>query len=116
MSRHTEIVQQYLEGMRRSDHAMVLACLTDDVVWVIHGTRTTRGKAEFGAEIENPMFQGSPDLVVERIIEALDAVVVTGVGVGFHREAGPYHFAFSDLFTFRAGLVGQVDSYLVPTR
>jgi len=115
MSRRTETVQQYLEGFRRSDHAMILECLTDDVIWVIHGGRTTRGKAEFDSEIENPAFQGSPDLVVDRQIEAADVVLLTGVGVGFHRDAGPFHFAYSDLFTFRDDLISQVDSYVVPT-
>lgn len=42
------IVHRYLDGFRHSDHDAVLGCLTDDVVWTIHGLRTTYGKAEFG--------------------------------------------------------------------
>lgn len=122
MSAQIETVERYMEGFRRSDHAMVLACLTDDVVWHIHGHRTTRGKAEFDGEIENPSFEGSPELTVERTLEARGAggdtassvVIVTGTGVGHHREAGRFQFAYSDLFTFRDGLIAQVDSYVVP--
>lgn len=114
MSTKTHIVDRYMDGFRRSDHEEILGCLTDDVVWHIHGLRTTRGKVEFDDEIENPAFEGSPELTVERTIEANDVVVVTGTGVGHHREAGRFRFAYNDLFTFRDGLISQVDSYVVP--
>jgi ketosteroid isomerase-like protein len=106
-------VHRYIDGFRRSDHEAILGCLTDDVVWHIHGLRTTHGKGEFDDEIENPAFEGSPELTVERTIESENIVVVTGTGIGRHREAGPFRFAYSDLFTFRDGLIAQVDSYVV---
>ena len=102
-----------MDGFRNSNHGAILACLTDDVVWIIHGARTTRGKAEFDAEIENPDFEGSPELTVDRTVEDGDHVVITGTGVGFHREAGRFKFAFNDIFTFRVDLIAQVDSYVV---
>ena len=114
MSERVELVHRYMDGFRRSDHAAILGCLTDDVVWRIHGWRTTEGKAEFDAEIENPAFEGSPSLSVDRTVEGAEAVVVTGAGVGRHRESGEFRFAYSDLFTFRGGLIARVDSYVVP--
>jgi ketosteroid isomerase-like protein len=114
MSTRQQIVDRYMDGFRRSDHEAILAGLTDDVVWHIHGLRTTRGKAEFDDEIENPAFEGSPVLTVERTVDAGDVVVVTGTGAGHHREGGPFRFAFNDLFTFRDDLIAQVDSYVVP--
>ena len=83
-------------------------------MWRIHALRTTHGKAEFDDEIENPAFEGSPDLTVERTIEADNVVVVKGTGIGRHRESGRFRFAYNDLFTFRDGLISQVDSYIVP--
>lgn len=114
MSVRTLVVDEYMDGFRRSDHEAILACLTDDVVWCIHGVRTTRGKAEFDDEIENPAFEGSPELTVDRTIEAADVIVVTGTGKGHHRDHGPFRFAYSDLFTFNGDLIAQVDSYVVP--
>ena len=113
-SEHEQTVHRYLDGFRSSDHETILGCLTDDVVWQIHGVRTTRGKAEFDDEMENPAFEGSPVLHVDRTIEAGDVVVVTGVGTGHHRETGRFRFAYNDIFTFRGELIAQVDSYLVP--
>jgi ketosteroid isomerase-like protein len=113
MNNREQIVHRYMDGFRRSDHEAVLACLTSDVVWRIHGLRTTRGKAEFDDEIENPAFEGSPELTVDRTVDAGDVVVVTGTGQGRHRENGPFRFAYSDLFTFREDLIAQVDSYVV---
>jgi ketosteroid isomerase-like protein len=114
MSAQTDLVHQYLEGFRRSDHEVVLACLTDDVAWHIHGHRTTHGKAEFDGEIENPAFEGRPELTVERLLEDGDVVVVTGEGRGRHREHGPFRFAYNDLFTFAGDRIARIDSYVVP--
>jgi ketosteroid isomerase-like protein len=114
MNTQQQIVHRYMDGFRDSNHLAILGCLTDDVVWRIHGWRTTTGKEEFDKEIENPAFEGSPELTVERTIEADNTVVVTGTGVGHHRENGRFRFAYSDLFTFRDGLIAQVDSYVVP--
>lgn len=114
MSTQQQIVHRYMDGFCRSDHDAILACLTDDVVWHIHGWRTTTGKTEFDGEIENPAFEGSPELTVERTIDAGEVVVVTGTGRGHHRENGRFQFAYSDLFTFRDGLIARVDSYVVP--
>ncbi|MTB89623.1 nuclear transport factor 2 family protein [Aeromicrobium senzhongii] len=113
-SKRLDVLDRYMEGFRRSDHEMVLGCLTDDVVWHVHGVRTTTGKAEFDSEIENPDFAGSPELTVDRTIEAGDVIVITGAGVGHHRQAGRFGFVYSDLFTFRGDLIAEVESYVVP--
>lgn len=31
VSRNKETVERYLDGFRRTDHAQILACLTDDI-------------------------------------------------------------------------------------
>lgn len=111
---HQHTVHRYMDGFRSSDHDAILALLTDDVVWCIHGVRTTTGREEFDSEIENPAFEGSPELTVDRVFEDGDAVIVTGIGRGRHREAGPFQFAYNDIFTFRGDLIAQVDSYVVP--
>lgn len=116
MSARTDLIDRYLDGFREGDHPAILGCLTEDVVWHVHGVRTTRGKAEFDTEIENPAFEGRPELGVDRTIEAGDVVVVTGLGKGSHRQAGEFRFTYCDLFTFRGELIAQVDSYIVPLR
>lgn len=45
-------------------------------------SHVTHGKAEFDDEIENPAFEGSPELTVEGTVEADDVVVITGTGDG----------------------------------
>ena len=109
-----DLVEEYVDGFRTSDHQRILATLTDDVEWVIHGHRSTRGKAEFDGEIENPAFTGSPDLEVRHVVEDGNLVVVTGDGRGVRVDHGPFRFAFSDLFTFRDGLIARIESTVVP--
>jgi ketosteroid isomerase-like protein len=109
-----DLVAEYFAGFRASDHARILDTLTDDVEWVIHGHRTTHGKAEFDSEIENPSFTGNPELDVHRVYEDGPVVITTGEGRGTHVDHGPFHFAFNDLFTFRDDRIARVDSYVVP--
>lgn len=115
MNARAAVVRRYIDGFVNSDHEAILACLTDDVVWRVHGVRTTRGKAEFDDEIENPDFEGSPSLTTERLIDGGEVVVVTGAGRGHHRVGGAFTFAFSTVFTFKGDLIAEVDSYVVPT-
>jgi ketosteroid isomerase-like protein len=49
MSSRKDVVEAYIEGFRRSDRARILSCLTDDVVWVLHGYKTLQGKEAFDA-------------------------------------------------------------------
>jgi uncharacterized protein len=113
-TRQRHLVEQYFDGFRASDHEAILTTLTDDVVWAIHGHRVTTGKEEFDREIENPAFSGSPELDVQRMLEAGPVVVATGEGRGVSVEHGAFRFAFNDLFTFRDALIARVDSYVVP--
>ncbi|MBL7255537.1 nuclear transport factor 2 family protein [Paractinoplanes lichenicola] len=114
MTAQQDLVAEYFAGFRASDHPRILATLTDDVDWVIHGHRTTTGKTEFDGEIENPAFTGSPELDVQRVYEDGPVVITLGEGLGATVEHGPFRFAFNDTFTFRDGLIARVDSYVVP--
>lgn len=98
-----EQVQECFAGFSASDHPRILA---DGVEWVIHGHRTTRGKAEFDTEIEAPGFSGSPDVAIEQLYEDGQVVVATGIGRGNSDEHGPFRFAFNGVFTFDCGRRG----------
>jgi ketosteroid isomerase-like protein len=114
MSTRTDFIEQYFDGFRHSDHERILACLTDDVVWDLPGYRSLAGKEEFAGEIANPEFDGSPELVVDRMIEGADSVVVIGSGGGRRRNGDLHRFAYCDVFTFTGDLVSRVESYVVP--
>lgn len=109
-----QVVQRYFDGFRASDHAMVLECLTDDVVWDLPGFRHLVGKDAFDGEIENEEFVGSPTLRVDRLVEEGDVVVAVGSGEGTHISGRTHRFAFSDVFVFRGDVICRVESYLVP--
>ena len=108
------LVDRYFDGFRRSDHATILSCLTDDVAWDLPGFRHLTGKQAFDGEIENPDFEGSPQLHVDRQVEEGDVVVAIGSGEGTLRGGERFRFAFCDVFTFRDDLICRVESYLVP--
>ncbi|HEY0506145.1 MAG TPA: nuclear transport factor 2 family protein [Lysobacter sp.] len=67
-----------MDAFTRSDHPAVLACLTEDVEWVMPGAFHLTGKSAFDKEIENDAFTGSPAITVTRMTEAGGVVVAEG--------------------------------------
>lgn len=116
MTARKDVVEDYFEGFRRSDHAQILDCLTDDVVWDLPGHAHLEGKEAFDGEIENEEFTGSPTLHLDRLVEEGDTVVAIGTGEGTRRTGETYRFAYCDVFTFAGGSdrIRRVESYLVP--
>jgi uncharacterized protein len=114
VSSRRRTVAAYFDGFRASDHEAILALLSDEVVWVIHGHGRTEGKAAFDREIENDAFEGSPKLTVERLIEERDTVVAPHLGEGRLRDGGDFRFAGVTVFEFDGELISRVESYIVP--
>jgi ketosteroid isomerase-like protein len=113
MSARKRVVERYIDGFRRTDHAQVLSCLSEDIVWNLHGFKTIQGKDDFDAEIESEGFEGSPELRIERLIEEGDTVVATGGGSVAQTGGKTIEFVFSEEFTFADDLVSQLDTYHV---
>jgi ketosteroid isomerase-like protein len=114
MSTRKAVVDSYMEGFRQSDHARILACLTDDVVWDILGYRHLEGKEAFDGEIEGGEPNGSPILDVDRVVEEGETVVVLGEGRAALASGATRRFAFCTVFTFAGDLIRHVESYVVP--
>ena len=43
VSKQKAVVEKYTDGFRRGDLAQILSCLTDDVVWALHGGQDIGG-------------------------------------------------------------------------
>lgn len=89
MSPRKATVEMYFEGVRRSDHARILALLTEDVVWDLAGHAHLEGKAALDREIENEQFTGSPKLTVDRLVEEGDTMFAIGGGESRHVSCRP---------------------------
>jgi uncharacterized protein len=112
MTQNRQTVDKYFDGYRRSDHAEVLSCLTDDVLWDIPGSFFLSGKDAFDKEIENEAFVGRPDIEVTRLTEENDVVVAEGSVRTSRKEGGVLHLRFCDVFDMRAGKIARLTSYL----
>jgi ketosteroid isomerase-like protein len=113
VSNRKRIVERYIDGFRRSDHAQILSCLTDDVVWVLHGQKTLHGKDAFDAEIENEGFEENPAITIDRLIEEDDSVVATGGGSVAEEGGRSREFVFCEVFGFTGNAVSRLDTYHV---
>jgi RimJ/RimL family protein N-acetyltransferase/ketosteroid isomerase-like protein len=105
-------VRRYMEAFAESDHAGVLACLTDDVEWVLPGGFHLRGKAQFDAEIVNPAFEPRPRIEVTRLVEEGDVVVAEGRVRATKKDGEVLDIVFCDVFEMRETKIRKLTSYL----
>ena len=116
MTQNKRMVERYMDGFRKSDHDLILSCLTDDIEWKIPGAFHARGKEAFDREIENENFQGSPSISVTRLTEENDIVVAEGA-VRTQRKDGTYlDLAFCDVFEMQGGRIRRLTSYLIDSK
>lgn len=113
MSAQVDVARSYMEAYGRGDVQGVAACLTEDVVWDVHGHAHLEGKAAYLAEMEQNV-ANPPDVIAERYLEDGDVVVVLGRVRAPLPGGAEFRAVFSDVFTFRDGLAARVESYVVP--
>ena len=88
MTQQKAVVERYTDGFRTGDLAKILSCLTDDVVWELHGAKTLVGKEAFAAEADGGGGP-NPQLTLDRLVEEGDAVAVLGHGNGEFGNGDP---------------------------
>lgn len=115
MSENKKTVERYMEAFAVSDHAEVLACLTDDVEWEVPGSFHVKGKESFDFEIENPEFVGRPAITITRLLEDGNIVVAEGSVHQHRRNGGVLDLRFCDVFVMREGRIAKLVSYLMET-
>lgn len=116
MSENKQTVDRYMDGFRASDHAQILACLTEDVEWVLPGAFHLHGKDAFDREIENDAFIGPPGIDVHRMTEEDDVVVAEGLVHARKRDGTPLELAMCDVFEMRGGKIRRLTSYLMEVK
>ena len=112
MTPNKTTIRRYMDGFRTGDHALVLACLTDDIEWILPGYFQLVGKAAFDQEIENDAFVGRPTIGIVRMIEEDDVVVAEGTVRSERRDGGTLNAVFCDVFEMRDTKIRRLTSYL----
>ena len=116
MTENKKIVQKYMDGFNKSDLKQILSCLTEDVEWILPGGFHLNGKEEFDKEIENPGFEGKPKIIITRIVEENDVVVVEGTVRAKKKDTGFLNLVYCDVFVMNNGLIRQLTSYLMEVK
>lgn len=112
-SPNKQTVHRYMDAFNRLDHAGILACLTDDVEWVLPGLYHHHGKQAFDREIENENFTGRPLITVSREIEEHDVVIAEGT-VRAQKKDGEYiDLVYCDVFEMRDAMIRKLTSYIM---
>lgn len=111
MSKAKQVVEQYMQGFRESDHEKVLECLTEDVIWHMPGYFHLQGKEDFDKEIENDLFTGSPSIQVFRMTEEATVVIAEGAVQGRFKTGDILDAVFCDVFEFEGLKIKKLISY-----
>jgi ketosteroid isomerase-like protein len=107
-------VAAYMEGFRTTDREGILACLTDDVEWVVPGAFHAKGKTAFATHIVDEGFTGHPVITVDRYLEGGDVVIAEGSVRAQRTDGVVLDLAMCDVFDMRNGKIRRLISYLMP--
>ena len=113
MSDNKKTIEKFIEGFNKSDHAQILSCLTDDIVWDMPGLSYHVGKEEFDNEIENDAFEGMPIVRVTRMTEENDIVIAEGTVQTKKKSGAVMNLVFCDVFEMRDGKIKKLIGYVV---
>jgi ketosteroid isomerase-like protein len=115
MTPNKQVVERYMGGFRKGDHAQILSCLTEDVEWKIPGAFQIHGQDAFDRHIEDEGFVGRPAITVTRLIEEADVVVAEGSVRTQRTDGALVTLAFCDVFEMQRGKIRRLISYLMDT-
>lgn len=113
MTIQKQVVENYMDGFRSTDHAGILSCLNEDVVWEMPGFFYHEGKAAFDREIENPNAEGHPEISITRLIEEGNLVVAEGTVKAKLKDGGKIDAVFCDVFHFENEKISKLTTYLM---
>jgi uncharacterized protein len=112
MSDNKNTIERYIDGFNKLDHAQILSCLTDDVVWTMPGIFHHEGKEAFDKEIENPAFSGKPVIELTRMTEENDTVIAEGTVLATKADGTKLPLIFCDVFEMRDGKIKKLIGYI----
>jgi ketosteroid isomerase-like protein len=108
-----QVVERYVEGFNKLDHAQILSCLTDDIHWTVFGAYRISGKQAYDEHIEGPEFTGRATTTITRMVEE-DDVVMAEMTVEVMRKTGELMRAVAgEVFVMRDGKVAERRAYLI---
>ena len=116
MTRNKKTVERYMDGFNKSDHAQILSCLADGIVWDMPGAFHLVGKDAFDKEIENPAFTGRPVITITRMIEEAGVVIAEGAVRARRKKNGYLNARFCDVFVMKKGKIQGLTSYLAEVK
>lgn len=116
LSVNKQTVVRYIDGFRKSDHARILSCLTDDIEWTVFGAFHLKGKEAYDKEILNPAFKPNPEITILRMVEENDVVMAEVAIVAQPVVGDPIRMVAGEVFVMRDGLIEERKAYLIPLR
>jgi uncharacterized protein len=105
-----------MDAFAKTDHAVILSCLSDGVEWEIPGAFHVTGKEAFDKEIENDAFVGSPTIRVTRMTEEDDVVVAEGTVNSVRKDGGLLSAVFCDVFVMQDAKIKHLTSYVMEVK
>jgi len=120
MSKHKDIIKQYLDGVQNVDRDLLLSLVTDDFEFERKGQPVLRGKEVLLAMIDNTdgvVLEGAgsqrPTHKIDRMIEEGDTIAVNGTVLAPLPDGGQLEVLFSDFVTFRGDRISRLETYMI---
>ena len=118
MSTIKEFLQRFNEAFVLKDVNFIIDCTTDDILWVMVGDKTIRGKEDLALSMNQMKDASKLELNIDTMIIDGDKAVVDGSMSFEDKNGNRKTFEFCDLYKFRnegAFKISEMRSYVIAT-
>lgn len=112
-SRNKQVVERYIDGFNKLDHAQILSCLTDDIRWTVFGAYRITGKQAYDEHIEGPEFAGPATTTIIRMVEEGDVVMAEMTVEAMRKAGGLMRAVMGEVFVMRDGKIAERRAYVI---
>ena len=119
MTKIEEFLQKFNEAFVQNDINHIIDCTTDDIIWIMVGDKTIRGKEELTVSMNEMQGASGLQLKIDSVIINEDRAAVDGSMSMEDKDGNRKTYSFCDLYKFRNDgdlKIAELRSYVIATK
>ncbi len=118
MTSKEEFLRKFNEAFIQNDVNYIIDCTTDDVLWIMVGDRTIRGKEELAVSMNEKKDASGLEIKIGAMIIDGDQAAIDGSMSFEDKDGNRKTYNFCDLYKFRNDgelKISELRSYIIAT-
>ena len=116
MSDTDKFLRKFNQALASNDLEFIEKSITEDIIWVIVGQKTVKGKENFMNELRAMNGEKGFEMTIDNIIIHGSSAAVDGTIQTSRKSRKPLNYAFCDIYAisgFKSSKIRKITSYLI---